>query len=287
MNNQGYTLDAFTKNGSGGNPAGVVLESDLLGKSEMQMVARKIGLSETAFVQHSNDADFKMSYFTPNSEVNLCGHATIAAFSLMRLEKKVSIGSYTLETKAGLLKATICDDNQIYLSQTLPNFYEQPDKEEIARSLNVSTSDFDENLPIEVVSTGLRDILVPIKNVRLLNKIKPDFSRIINVSKKYQVIGYHLFTLNTENNLTAYCRNFAPLYSIPEESATGTSTGALTCYLYKYNKTKGNEMLSFEQGYSMKRASSLFSKLTVKNRTITRIEVGGTASNVRRQNISI
>ncbi|MFT8392258.1 MAG: PhzF family phenazine biosynthesis protein [Sporolactobacillus sp.] len=287
MNIQVYTLNAFTKNGSGGNPAGVVLKGDLLDKSEMQITARKIGFSETAFVQHSNIADFKLSYFTPNNEVNLCGHATIATFSLMFLKKKIQVGSYTIETKAGVLAVTIYDNNQVFLSQALPIFYEQPKKEEIARSLNLFNSDFDSSLPVEIVSTGLRDILIPIKNVRILNTIKPDFTRIIDVSKKYQVIGYHLFTLNTENDMIVCCRNFAPLYGISEESATGTSTGALTCYLYKYSKTQGKDILSFEQGYSMKCTSSIFSKLTIKNGEITCIEVGGTASNVKKQTISI
>lgn len=193
MNIQVYTLSAFTKNGNGGNPAGVVLDGDLLEKSEMQIVARKIGFSETAFVQHSNRADFKLSYFTPNSEVDLCGHATIATFSLMFSEKKAHVGSYTIETKAGLLAVTIYDNNQVYLSQTLPDFYEQPNKEDVVRSLNLTDSDLDHQLPIEIVSTGLKDILVPIKNVHTLNNIKPDFSRISDVSKKYRVIGYSTF----------------------------------------------------------------------------------------------
>ena len=63
--------------------------------------------------------------------------------------------------------------------------------------------------------------------------MKPDFEKITAVSKKYNVIGYHVFTLETKFDSTAHCRNFAPLYDIPEESATGTSYGALSCYLFK------------------------------------------------------
>lgn len=287
MDIQVHTLHAFTKNGAGGNPAGVVLEADSLKREEMQLVARKIGFSETAFFQRSTVADFKLSYFTPNNEVPLCGHATIAAFYLLHAEQKIHPGVYALETKAGILSVRVNDTQQVFLSQALPAFYEQPNKKEIAESLNLPDTGFDPDLPVEIVSTGLRDILVPIKNVSVLNHIKPDFSQIREISKKYHVVGYHLFTLNESSDKVASCRNFAPLYDIPEESATGTSTGALTCYLYKYNKIQGNQQLEFEQGYSMNCTSSILSKLTIENGAIIRIEVGGTAAQMNEHLISL
>ncbi|GGL60921.1 PhzF family phenazine biosynthesis protein [Sporolactobacillus putidus] len=284
-----YTLNAFSKNVNGGNPAGVVLDADVLNLEDKQKIARQIGFSETAFVQQSDIANFKLSYFTPNHEVDLCGHATIATFSLMLLKKRVRVGTYSLETRAGLLEVTVDGDHRVYLSQSLPTFYEQPDREEIADSLNVSVLELDNSLPIEIVSTGLKDILVPIKSVDILNKIKPDFSQITEVSRKYHVVGYHLFTPDPKTGVTACCRNFAPLYDIPEESATGTSTGALTCYLYKYGRISEEPVrpLIFEQGYSMNRPSLILSKLTHKQGRVTRIEVGGTASNLNERIVMI
>ena len=72
-----YRLTSFPKEDHGGNPAGVVIDADFLRTEDMQAIARKVGFSETAFVLKSMDADFLIRFFTPLSEVGLCGHATI------------------------------------------------------------------------------------------------------------------------------------------------------------------------------------------------------------------
>jgi PhzF family phenazine biosynthesis protein len=75
-----FTLDAFAKGDLGGNPAGVVLQADDLSAEEMQATASTVGFSETVFMMESSVGDFKARYFTPSEEVDLCGHATLAAF---------------------------------------------------------------------------------------------------------------------------------------------------------------------------------------------------------------
>ncbi|MFZ6009121.1 MAG: PhzF family phenazine biosynthesis isomerase, partial [Bacteroidota bacterium] len=74
-------INAFSIQGTGGNPAGVVLNADNLSPAEKQRVAAATGLSETAFVSRSNQADFKLDFFTPVRQIAHCGHATIATFS--------------------------------------------------------------------------------------------------------------------------------------------------------------------------------------------------------------
>lgn len=116
------TLHAFSDKALGGNPAGVVLQATHLSESQMQEVARQVGFSETAFVMPSDQADFKVRFFTPSDEVDLCGHATIALFYLMKTQQLVDVGTYTLETLAGILKVVIEVNGEVYLSQTLPEF---------------------------------------------------------------------------------------------------------------------------------------------------------------------
>lgn len=99
-----YTLTAFSKAVNGGNPAGVVLDADFLSEHEMQKIAAEVGFSETAFVQKSENADFKLRFFTPCAEVDLCGHATVAAFYLLAYKGLIEVGEYSQETKAGILK---------------------------------------------------------------------------------------------------------------------------------------------------------------------------------------
>ncbi|QZY53870.1 PhzF family phenazine biosynthesis protein [Crassaminicella profunda] len=284
-----YTLNAFGKSSNGGNPAGVVLNADTLSDNHMQRIAKEVGFSETAFVQKSNDADFKIRFFTPSEEVDLCGHATIACFYVLANKGIISPGKYKQETKAGVLDLEVKMDGTILMNQALPEFLEIIDKKEIANSLNISEDEIASDLPIQIVSTGLKDILIPIKNLDTLLSMKPDFDKITEISKKYNVVGYHAFTLETKLDNTAHCRNFAPLYDIPEESATGTSNGALSCYLFKYGKVtvENKNHLIFEQGYSMNKPSEISASLSTNDENIIAVKVGGNASDLKEKIIEI
>lgn len=281
-----YTLNAFSKLNNGGNPAGVVLNSDSLSEKEMCVIAKKIGFSETAFVQKSKNADFKIRFFTPNKEVDLCGHATIATFYLLANQDLIKPGNYNQETRAGILNVEVRNDKIIFMSQNPPEFFEIINKGEIAKSLNISEDKIVSELPAQIVSTGLRDILIPINNLKDLNSIKPNFNKIAELSKTHNVIGYHLFTLKTKFGSTAHCRNFAPLCDVYEEAATGTSNGALGCFLFKYGKIKAKNMI-FEQGYSMNKPSEILVSLKTDNQQIVEVKVGGIATNIKEYEIEI
>lgn len=284
-----YTINSFAKTAEGGNPAGVVLDAEKLSESDMKKIAGIIGFSETAFVMKSDSADYKVRFFTPNKEVDLCGHATIATFCVLSSVGRIKSGRYYQETGAGILPVQIDEDGTIMMNQNPPVFGEEANREDIANSLNLDYRDLVEGLPAQVVSTGLRDIIIPVKSIKVLNAIKPDFEKITDISKKYNVVGYHVFSLETLNEATAHCRNFAPLYAIPEESATGASNGALACYLYKYGKINSNDAANmiFEQGYSMQKPSEIFASLTTQNDQIVEVKVGGRALNMSRIEIEI
>jgi PhzF family phenazine biosynthesis protein len=96
---------------------------------------------------------------------------------------------------------------------------------------------------------------------------------MINIAKKYNTIGIHAFSIDDE--VDAYGRNFAPVVGINEESATGTSNGALSSYLYNYVNKKESYIL--RQGYSMNQPSEIMAKLEVENQDIKKVYVGGTA----------
>lgn len=284
-----YKINAFAKTESGGNPAGVVVNADELSENDMKKIAGILGLSETAFVMKSDVADFRVRFFTPTEEVDLCGHATIGTFSTLLKKGYVNPGNYTQETKAGVLNVAVKEDTSIMMNQAKPSFYEMIEKTVIADSLNISVADIKEALPVQIVSTGLRDIIIPIRNMNVLRGIQPDFSMISNISKKYSVIGYHLYARESLNNSSVHCRNFAPRYGIPEESATGTSNGALACYLLKYNQI-GPEYaknLSFMQGESMNRPSEIMISISVENDEIQEVRVGGKALNLTEIKIEI
>jgi PhzF family phenazine biosynthesis protein len=283
-----YTLNAFSKDSKGGNPAGVVLDADHLLEAQMKAIAQVVGFSETAFVTSSKMADFKVRFFTPNGEVDLCGHATIATFFLLSTLKRINIGTYTQETKAGILTIESLKNGTLFMHQTMPEFFEHVSKDEVVQSLNIPIEFVDQDLPIQIVSTGLRDLIVPIRSLSDLHFIMPDFDAISRLSKKYNVVGYHVFTMETNFESTAHCRNFAPLLGIPEESATGTASGALSSYLWKHQlATDFTKPMVYEQGYSMNEPSEIFSILKIEDGVVVEVKVGGIASNIEQIKVNI
>lgn len=269
-----YRLSAFPKEKHGGNPAGVVISADSLSKDEMQSIAKEVGYSETAFVLNSSSADFMVRFFTPLSEVGLCGHATIATFNLLRDLDIIDVGFYTQETQVGILKLEVKKDF-VFMEQVPPKYGEYIDPLEIENCFN--NSDFiDTSLPIRILSTGMKEIFVPIKSIKDLNSLIPNIDGINEISVNYDIIGIHCFAISTEDEADAYGRNFAPIVGINEESATGTSNGALGCYLNNYvfkDKTEFN----LRQGYSMNKPSEIITKLTKRDSEVVTVFVGGQA----------
>ncbi|MBI4148310.1 PhzF family phenazine biosynthesis protein [Candidatus Woesearchaeota archaeon] len=115
-----YFVNAFAKTPEGGNPAGVCLEKGL-SDAHMQRIAADVGFSETAFVMPSSKADYRVRFFTPFTEVALCGHATIAAYHFMRENGQVVPGKYTQETKAGVLAIEV-EKNAVWMDQNPPQY---------------------------------------------------------------------------------------------------------------------------------------------------------------------
>ncbi len=279
-----YTVNAFSSEPTGGNPAGVVLNA--LGLSEEQMlgIAKAVGYSETAFVFPSASADWQVRFFTPVEEVDLCGHATIATFHVLTTIGDIPPGIYTQQTQAGLLAVEVGINQAILMTQNPPCFGEVIPSARIAESLNTTIDDLLTDLPCQIISTGLPDIIVPIKDLQTLQRIQPDFDAVSAISAEFDVTGYHLFCLETLDNLTdkkhtAHCRNLAPRVGIDEEAATGTASGALACYLFQHHLLEGEpSKISFEQGHCMNRPSLITVQLSILADQVQTVRVGGTAN---------
>lgn len=267
-----YVASAFSKNNQGGNRAGVVIGEELTNQQKMK-IAEKLGYSETAFItvnDQVSDFDYCLEYFTPVEEVPICGHATIASFIVLMNLGKITKNQYKIKTKAGILTITINRDT-VFMEQNLPLYLGILSSEEIGRCIDRKA--LDKKYPIQIVSTGLKDILVPIDRLENLKSLKPNFEVMKEISKKHQVVGMHAFTLTPSEEATAVCRNFAPLYGIDEESATGTSNCALACYLFHYGIKQ--QQYIFEQGYELNNPSRIIVNIENDGTEITRVRVGG------------
>ena len=267
-----YHVTAFPYNQIGGNKAGVVYPADALSDNQKQEIAKKLNYSETAFVSSSTLASFKVQFFTPVSEVNIRGHATIATFNTLRDLSIIGCGLFTQETKAGILQLDV-RDREVFMEQNLPIYGETLKASNVTDCFN--DNDFThKDLSIQILSTGMREIFIPVKDVATLNRLIPSLSTIIEISKEYDVIGMHLFAFDHDK---VYGRNFAPYVGIDEESATGTSNGALSCYLHKYVNPNKLEYTLY-QGFSMNQPSVIQSTLEVDEKNdIKCVWVGGTA----------
>ena len=266
-----YVISAFSKDSTGGNKAGVVLDSHNLMSAKMMAIAKGLGYSETAFLMESDVADFKVRYFTPTEEVPLCGHATIATFSILNSLGELGKDAYTIETKAGMLNIQIEKDGMIFMEQNRPTYFETLTPDFFAGCLE--TEFIDTALPIQIVSTGLKDIMLPVDTKEHLERLNPNFTSMVSLCYDQDVVGIHAFALTGGAETTAICRNFAPRYGINEESATGTSSCALACYLFQHYKQQSQYV--FEQGFNLGSVSRLVVNITHQGSSIDTVHVGG------------
>ena len=270
-------MDAFSACLFGGNQAGVALPERELPDARMQQVAAEFKHSETAFVRVEKDGSVTLRYFTPAGEVELCGHATIAGFALLRRLGLLDDGRHVAHTKAGDLQISV-DGEVVWMDMAPPRWLGELTRvewEPLYRAFGLTGADRPRDLTPQIVSTGLADIMMPVRDRETLLRARQNGTLVAELARRQKVTGVHMFCLG-DDTCTAWCSNFAPLYDIPEECATGTSNGALTYYLYRYGLVQPDRENVFIQGEHMRRSSEIRSRLTVEKGDAL-IRVGGRA----------
>lgn len=281
-------VDAFTDVPFGGNPAGVVTNAEGLDEGQMQKVAREMNLSETAFVTSSDKADFKVRFFTPNTEVDLCGHATIGSFSALHEEGRLDAARsvFTQETKAGVLEVerSFRDGRPVFtMTQAKPSCRDTgASREEVARLLRVDVSELLDVQPL-AVSTGLWWFVVGLRNLETVQSLAPDLGAIRDFSERHGLIGVVPFCLESlDRGANAHMRAFAPFVAIDEDPVCGTGNGSMGAYI-GYNRLADfvDEVdLVSEAGFEVKRPGRVFVSLRREGGSIVRVKVGGSAVTV-------
>lgn len=275
--------DAFTDTAFGGNPAGVVIlpeGADFPSDEICIKTAAELRYSETAFIKVLGSQEFQIRYFTPAAEVDLCGHATIGSFAALLHLGLVSENCTCINhTLAGDLSIHI-KDGFVMMDMASPVLLSDMDDPEAIKELYaVMGADFDPSaLPLRprLISTGLPDIMMPVPDCAALDALEPDMKALADLSARYKVTGVHAFTLSCEEGVTAHARNFAPLYDIDEEAATGTSSGAMTYYFYLNGRIKAQDSCKYIQGEKMARPSVILTEIDASGESCL-IKVGGSA----------
>lgn len=264
----------------------------------MQLIAEKVGFNETSFVLSSKVADIRMRFFTPGFEMDLCGHGTVGTiFSLCErglLEEKSNL---TIETKAGILPIQIGVNGNgetfIKLRQAAPQFKEfTGSKKELAHSIGLEENDVDVSLPIVYGSTGNWTVLVPVKNLDVCERMKPNNEVFPSVLKEIPKASIHPVCLETyDEQAQMHGRHFSSAYAgTIEDPVTGTASGVMGAYYATYlKKDFDHEMeLIVEQGQEMNKDGRVTVYVTkdVENEKL-QIDIAGTAVYVNEFEVSI
>lgn len=245
-----YQIDAFTTQAFGGNPAGVTFSSSL-NESEKQFIAREMNLSETAFIGKSEIADYKLQWFTPTNEVNLCGHATIASLHYLSENHLITENKpITFETLSGNIKCFVKE--QKYFMQIPVLGLEDFDscKEEILDLLGVTRTDISDMRFVHL-SNGY--LYIRIDSLKSLHNLNPDFRGLKQLSAEKKLFtDVVVFTTETlEKSSSAHLRFFAPVDGIDEDPVTGSACGPLLLVMLKLGllpEYSDNKLITFEQG---------------------------------------
>jgi PhzF family phenazine biosynthesis protein len=252
-------VDAFTDEPLSGNPAGLVPDAEGLSEEAMQAVADELNASETAFLLPSDEADRRIRYFTPTQEVDLCGHATVAAHAWLAEDGRIDDGTHTLETNVGVLDIEI-EDGTVWMTQDVADVNRVDlDYKRVAAALGVdpaALTDIGADMPLATASTGLGFLVVPVNFLEALSGMDPDMGAIADLTEEFDVTGVYAFTFDAlDRDATLHGRMFAPAAGVDEDPVTGTASGAVGAYLREYRAFDGEfpDEMVFEQGHFLDR----------------------------------
>jgi len=285
-------VNAFIDGATGGNPAGVVVDANILTAAQKLKVAKQVGLSETAFVSESDSATIKLEFFTPTRQIAHCGHATIATFSLLRRLGVVSEGRLSKETIDGN-RDILVDGDMAFMEQRAPKYTHVAPTSELGDRVVVSIGLTQERLRSGVdpyvVNTGNSFLIVPLPDERAVTELRPDLGLVESLSDELDLIGCYVFSTTTKvQGRHAGARMFAPRFGIPEEAGTGMAAGPLACFLHDYLGVKDREVL-IEQGWLMKPPSPSVIKVTLElaDGQIASLMAGGSARTVSSMQVEV
>jgi PhzF family phenazine biosynthesis protein len=214
MNIPIYQVDAFTSEVFSGNPAAVCIIEEWLDDNIMQSIASENNLSETAFIVQ-RDGQFKIRWFTPRTEVDLCGHATLASALVLFEEELIEDNTVTFESQSGPLTVEHLDNGLLSMNfpSRRPIACEKPEVLEDALDTNV------------VATLASRDLLVILENEEEVSNLLPNLELLSRIKEYMAVI-----VSAKGNKVDFVSRFFAPNAGIPEDPVTGSSHCTLIPY---------------------------------------------------------
>jgi trans-2,3-dihydro-3-hydroxyanthranilate isomerase len=327
-------LDVFTEEAFAGNSLAVFPEAEGLTDEQMMKIAREINLSETVFVlqpgSNQQTANSKppdengsastehprgpsvlrrLRIFTPVREIPFAGHPIVGTWNALaregvvpipeggngwtRIHHEVGIGvlPVDIEFKDSLPVQVVMTQGKFEIKDEIDDAHEQA---EIARALGLTTEDFDETLPIQVISTGMSFLAVPIRSLADVGRCKVNAALLTEIYQRSGSTGCEVFTRETIEigEARAHARMFAPGDNIAEDPATGSAAGALGAYLVYHGASnaesvEGRTRFVIEQGDFMQRPSRINLDVSGQPGAIDEVRVGGPSVVVARGEVFV
>jgi trans-2,3-dihydro-3-hydroxyanthranilate isomerase len=282
-------IDAFTKTAFEGNPACVVNNAAGIDEKTMQLIAREMNLSETVFVLPSTrpEAHLQLRWFTPTTEVPLCGHATVAAFHSLAEDgafgmQKPGDYKFIIETKSGLLPIRVKKEEEIIevkIGLVLPQKFDRYSqyKLDIVRILNMNLSDLEPKMLILRADY----LIVPIRRLHVLYNLHPNYFALTNFMNQKNLEGLCVFSQETiDRDSRVHLRFFAPNQGILEDPVTGSAHGALAVYLFENGLLEiKNDVTTYtaEQGDCLGRKGRVNVTVEIEEQKVKSVYISGFA----------
>ncbi|MGV9288282.1 PhzF family phenazine biosynthesis isomerase [Streptomyces sp. NPDC003719] len=252
---------AFTSRPDGGNPAGVVLDAELLGPDRMGAIAAEVGYSETAFVTSRDEERrrFTLRYFSPLAEVAFCGHVTVA--TAVALAERLGVGDFVFDTPAGEIPVTTEADADGAVRATLTSVPTRSrpartdEVEEALSALHWDSADLDPELPPHVAFGGNEHLVLAAGSRDRLADLDYDFEALAALMRKNGWTTVHL--VRREDEHLYHARDPFPVGGVVEDPATGAAAAAFGGYLRTIGALPASGVFTVRQGEDMGRPSEL------------------------------
>jgi PhzF family phenazine biosynthesis protein len=284
----------------------------------MMNIASEMNLSETAIITlpESLDTDFRIRFFTPSEEVDLSGHVMIAAVWALLEEGRIDVNNgvttVNMGTNAGRISidlifystdspetksdrvavrnGLVCGElHRIMMHQSIKDHAPAViPVDEIAGILGIDSSEISgTGLPMEIISTGLNQLMIPIKNKETILDLNPDLIKLGLSNKKNGIHTNHIFSTDTfSEDCVSYSRHFAPAVGMWEDPGTGTAAAGLGNYLLRHGIVTSGEMV-MEQGNDSGNLARILVEVEESAMTEGSARIGGLAATSISREISL
>lgn len=284
-------VDAFSERPLAGNPCAIVFDADDLDEATMQAIAQEMNLSETAFVLRSTVADVRARYFTPEEEIPLAGHPTIATvfalFETGRLALQNEHTTIQLELRDGPIPVEVIARAgrvvRVVMTQRKPQFLATYEAAEVLPVWGLPPEAALSGVPIQTVSTGTPQLMVPLASLDDLRRLNLDEAAYHRLRAAADFFSVHLFCLQGATPAgQTFARHLVPF----EDPFTGSATGGMGAYLWRYGLIQQPTFVA-EQGHWMGRPGQATVEVVGPREEIETVKVGGSAVTILRGDLSI